>query len=641
MALAKRISDRLQFAVERLLAGGPFGQLLVAWAAVAFAAMLGGLVMFWLSSSGNGIGQELWWSFLRLTDPGYLGDDEGLLRRLVSTLLTVAGYVLFMGTLVAIMTQWLFRQMRQFELGQTPVSFRQHTVLLGWSSRTLAVINELLSPMIPQQEINKIAVLADDITQGPSAELQAEPIPRRKKQRIVLRSGSLLNPEHLQRVAVADARTIVIPSRGNSAEQSLSADAEVIKVLLSLQAELQRVGAKQLPPRVVAELQDARKVPIALHTYRGALQVVASDLIIARIILRSVLYPGLSGVANALLIDAAQPQFIPISAQVFAGRTWQYIQQVASTVTPCGVLRKQAADGGVLRRTLLAPAADFVIQASDEILYLAESVSDIHQLQRTTTTALLPASAKALVVPPRVLTRQVLILGWSNKVLALLNEMAADKRTQFTVLNVSTAPVAERQQAFNEHLPNAAQTLPIQWRQADYTAQTVMQQLQPEGYDSVILFSSDRVVSGEEADARSIVAFMVLDYLLAQSSATKRPHIMVELHDSSNASYVNHHHNEVLVSSVVISHVLAQVAVYPQLRVVYEELLSAEGSRLALRRLPVDCHGVISIRNLRAMAVQAKAVLLGYQNGNGTILNPSLESTVMVTADTQLIVLQG
>jgi hypothetical protein len=415
----------------------------------------------------------------------------------------------------------------------------------------------------------------------------------------------------------------------------------VIKVLLSLQAELQSVGAQQLPPRVVAELQDARKVPIALHTYRGSLQVVASDLIIARIILRSVLYPGLSGVANALLIDAAQPQFIPVPAQAFAGRTWQYIQQVASTVTPCGVLRKQAANGGALRRTLLAPNADFVVQASDEILYLAASVNDINQLQRVPDVAANASTDMALVVPARVPTRSVLILGWSNKVLALLDEMAADSRTQFSVLSVSSAPVAERQQAFQEHLPHAAQALTVQWRQADYTAQAVMQQLQPESYDSVILFSSDRLVSGEEADARSIVAFMVLDYLLAQSATAKRPHIMVELHDSSNASYVNHHHNEVLVSSVVISHVLAQVAVYPQLRVVYEELLSAEGSRLALRRLPSDCHGVMRVRDLRAMAVQAKAVLLGYQNGNGTILNPSLETTVMVTADTQLIVLQG
>ena len=65
-----------------------------------------------------------WWAFLRLTDPGYLGDDEGNWRRVVSTWLTVSGYVLFMGTLIAILTQWLNRTMRALEQGLTPITVR-------------------------------------------------------------------------------------------------------------------------------------------------------------------------------------------------------------------------------------------------------------------------------------------------------------------------------------------------------------------------------------------------------------------------------------------------------------------------------------------------------------------------------------
>lgn len=639
MALARRISDRLHFAVERLLAGGPFGQLLVAWGIVGAFAVIGGLLVFWLSDSSGNIGEELWWSFLRLSDPGYLGDDEGILRRLVSTILTVAGYVLFMGTLVAIMTQWLFRHMRQFELGQTPVSFRQHTVLLGWSSRTLPVLNELVSAAIPQQEVNRLAVLAEDITAGPTAELQAQAIPRRQKGRIVLRSGSLLNPEHLRRVGVADARTIVVPSRGNSAEQRLSADAEVIKVLLSLQAELTKLGRNQTPPRVVAELQDARMVPIALHTYRGALQLIASDLIIARILLRNVLYPSLAGVASALLIDETQPLFMPQAAGALVGRTWQYVQHAAAAATPCGVIRKHANKAGQTT-TYLAPEASFVLQAGDEVLYLATTAADMQKLQRVAGNNNVPTTAEIMLVPPPPTVRKVLIFGWSNKALALLNEMVLASETQFTIVNVSTAPVTERQQLFSEYQSNPATQHDIQWLQADYTAAAVMRQLQPEHYDSVIFFSSDRITSGEEADARSIVAFMMLDYLLSDIAEAERPQQMVELHDPSNAHYVLQQH-EVLVSSVVISHVLAQVAVYPQLRAVYEELLSASGARLAVRYLPAQWQRKVSVRELRAIAVSENAVFIGYRDAAGIVLNPSLERTITVTQNTSLLVLQG
>src|SRR5690606_7794786 len=75
----------------------------------------------------------IWWAFLRLTDPGYLGDDAGAFRRTVSTFVTVAGYVLFMGSLIAIMTQWLRQRMLQLERGLTPIAMRDHILLLGWT----------------------------------------------------------------------------------------------------------------------------------------------------------------------------------------------------------------------------------------------------------------------------------------------------------------------------------------------------------------------------------------------------------------------------------------------------------------------------------------------------------------------------
>jgi hypothetical protein len=33
----------------------------------------------------------IWWSFLRLSDPGYLGDDEGVVSVTISTVVTVQG----------------------------------------------------------------------------------------------------------------------------------------------------------------------------------------------------------------------------------------------------------------------------------------------------------------------------------------------------------------------------------------------------------------------------------------------------------------------------------------------------------------------------------------------------------------------
>ncbi|KKO47464.1 hypothetical protein VT06_16990 [Arsukibacterium sp. MJ3] len=70
--------------------------------------------------------------------------------------------------------------------------------------------------------------------------------------------------------------------------------------------------------------------------------------------------------------------------------------------------------------------------------------------------------------------------------------------------------------------------------------------------------------------------------------------------------------------------------------------MSADGARLALRFLPADLHRVFTIGELRELALNEQAVLLGYQQEGGeTVLNPNLNAQVKVNEGTQLIVLQG
>ncbi len=103
-----RIVDRIKFIVERqLVKGGAGFQLLVVGCFIALISLIGGLLVVLPPQAGEfeSAGHAIWWAFLRLTDPGYLGDDVGTWQRIVSTLLTIMGYVVFMGTLVAILTR--------------------------------------------------------------------------------------------------------------------------------------------------------------------------------------------------------------------------------------------------------------------------------------------------------------------------------------------------------------------------------------------------------------------------------------------------------------------------------------------------------------------------------------------------------
>ena len=72
-------------------------RLLVVAALIGVISVIGGALAMLVAGAFESFGEALWWAFLRLTDPGYLGDDEGTWIRTVSTALTVAGYVVFLG----------------------------------------------------------------------------------------------------------------------------------------------------------------------------------------------------------------------------------------------------------------------------------------------------------------------------------------------------------------------------------------------------------------------------------------------------------------------------------------------------------------------------------------------------------------
>ena len=89
---------------------GVLSRLLVIACAMVLIAVSAGLLVYNVPHIGEAgeegdPGSAIWWAFLRLTDSGYLGDDEGTLLRTVSTTLTILGVVLFVGALIATMTQ--------------------------------------------------------------------------------------------------------------------------------------------------------------------------------------------------------------------------------------------------------------------------------------------------------------------------------------------------------------------------------------------------------------------------------------------------------------------------------------------------------------------------------------------------------
>ncbi|MCM0613417.1 ion channel DMI1 [Marinobacter sediminum] len=641
-----RIIDRIKFIVERQLVKGAGFQLLVVAAFIALISLIGGLLVVPLGESFGDVGSAIWWAFLRLTDPGYLGDDVGTWQRFVSTMLTVSGYVVFMGTLVAILTRWLIAKMADLERGLTPVTLKNHVVVLGWTSQTLPLLSELLNSsgrmrrFLEKHDTQKLnlVVLSQDASAEQVHELRSEPGIGRRARRIILRSGSAIQPDALHRVACLDAAAVIVPSAAHEAGSLVTSDVETVKALLSIAAQARQFQSPL--PYVVAEIQDVRKHPVIERAYPGAVEVVAGDATISRLIVQNILHPGLSEIFNELLTAGEGNEIYVRGGESVAGLSLGELASTRPGVIVLGLLRRRGNDWDV---RLVAPS-DTRIEADDRVIMMARDYSE------TEPNARLPALPEINLKQARRTARnetprsqRVLVLGWNRRVPSLVAEFASYRHLDFQVDLVSVVPAQEREQAIDRYVEEFTKVR-CHHIEADYMVEGELRRLTPSGYDTVILLSSDRLASGEEADARAMVGYLQLEDILAETS--KRPQLIMELSDPDNRHLLYGHQSEMLISPMILSHVLAQVALRRELRAVLDELFTVGGAEIQFRSpadypLPASVDFQLLEKILAADGEIALGVYRSVPDATGChlILNPPRKAYLDIQSGDQLVVL--
>ncbi len=584
-----RFIDRLKFFVERQFVKGASYQLLVVVAVIGLISLVGGMLVLPLGEYDEHLGNAVWWAFLRLTDPGYLGDDEGTWRRIVSTWLTVSGYVVFLGALVAIMTRWLIAIMEQLELGLTPVSLKNHIVILGWNNRTVPLLRELVMStsrvgrFLRERDIKRlqIVVLSEQVSSEQIQLLRQDPGIGRRAKHIILRSGSALQPEALHRVACLQAAAVIIPFQSHEPDSLVTSDVETVKALLSIHAQARE--RNQPLPYVVTEVEDVRKFSVASRAYPGPLEVVAGDATISRLVAQNIIHPGLSELYGELLTAHEGNELYLRPAAPYAGLAITEVEARCPDAIMFGLMRPDAA--GELHARLNVPS-DEVLTPQDTLVLMARSFDETEPRAHAVSDRRVHRIAAVEEDTPGVQSKRLLILGWNRRVPAIITELASYDDYDFDVDLVSIVPASARIADISRYSDNAARVA-CQHIEADYMVEGELRRLQPGRYDSIVLLCSDRLSSGEEADARAIVGYLVLDEILQDQQV--KPQILLELSDPANEDLLERNSSETIISSMILSHMLSQVTLRRELRLVYDELFTAQGAEILFND-PDDYH---------------------------------------------------
>ncbi|HMR08460.1 MAG TPA: hypothetical protein PKA88_21920, partial [Polyangiaceae bacterium] len=612
--MPRRLTNRAKFHIERLFLRGAHYRLLVIAVLIGLVSYLGGKLVF-ADGGFNSESEAVWWAFLRLTDPGYLGDDEGTFKRFISTIVTVLGYVLFLGALIAIMTQWLNRTIDTFERGLTPIAHDDHIVILGWTNRTAKIVSELMMSgdrlerflaRLGKRRLH-IAILAEEKASVLVQELRERLGSLYDERRITVRTGSLLRLDHLERVDFVNASVIVLPGTDFAKDGTLQSDARVIKALLAISTFAQN---KDKLPFLVAEIFDPRKERVARRAYAGDVEVVASRAVVGRLIAQCLLHPGMSRVHDAMLTRSGEARVFIREAEALAGKRYGSALERYDRALLLGVTRKEQSRV----QAILCPDDDFEIAATDRLVVLAPDYEHTQPLAATPADSAPAADAEPS--PPSTRgNRRVLVLGWSRKLPAIIVELSRYRQADFDLVIVSRLSIKKR--AARLARVGLPETINIKHLELGYTLAEEIAALEPHTYDNVLLVASDWWGSSDATDARTLVGCMVLAEVL--ENAEPRPRVLVELLDPENEPFAQTVADDLLVTPLVLSYQLAQAALRRELGAVFDELFGPGGAELA--SFPPERFGIVGstvFANLVERGRRRGELVIGVRRGMGT-----------------------
>ena len=626
----------IRFTLERWLLKGLFSRLLFAAAIIAFVSITAGILVFLLDQKFDDAGSAIWWSFLRLSDPGYLGDDEGAVSVTVSTVVTVLGYVVFLGLLVAILTQWMNTLILRLESGTTRVTFKDHILILGWNHRTPSIVLELLETKGRVLRFLKgtgahdlrIVILAEYVDAELREQLKTSLGTYWDDRRVVLRSGSPLSLDGLERAAFSDAAAVILPGADFAAALPGVADAEIIKTLASISQAGRQAGHT---PLAVAALFNANRSDVARRAYCGDLEVIEADQLVSRLVAQSTLQHGLWSVYRELFgLHEDNAIFV---REVEAGQESEF-GQVRFACQKAAVIGVISAKD---RNPILNPSNHMKIRSGDALIFIAKHFADCEVAAGVMPTSVAQNPGWHPVTSE---IETVLILGWSRKVPKVLAELLSCGKNRLRIDVAATTPVEERKIQIDS-VVRAQRDEVVRQIEANFLNPDLAADIQPGNYDAVLMIARPRFGDEATADAATVSAYLTVDTL---TIGRERPHVVAEVLEEENETLFDSDRCDAIVSPMIVSYILSQVALEPELGLVFQELTQSWGTTI-LFRSPDSGNGqtVCSFSDLVAKAAARGETAIGVvttsDGARQTRLNPGADSRWTLDEIEQVVVL--
>lgn len=570
--------------------------------------------------------EAFWASLMRTLDPGTMGGDDGWTFRILMLFVTLGG-IFVISALIGVISNGLNSRLENLQRGRSFVVEENHTVILGWNEKIFTIVKELC--IANQNRQDACIVIMGEMDTVSMIESINEKLPPKCTTRIVCRNGSPIDQISLNLLNLNSAKSIIVIS-----PQSDDPDAEVIKTCLAI---IRNPNRQNKDFHIVAELREAKNLPVAEIVGGNEVEWVLSENIIAKMIAQTCFQPGLSTIFTDLM-DFNGDEVYFYSHPGLVGKTFGETLNLFEKNAVLGILKSNESP-------ILNPPMETIIEDGDKIFLLAGDDDQISVLNYDKDSINFESIRNFNSFSDK--PEKILILGWNSRTNQLLLEMDhyIPKGSQIQIL-ITKSLVGNGDTIKDLRLENAD----VKILSGITTDRDLLNSLDLWNYNHIILLSFSDRLSQQTADSKTLITLLQLRDIASKVDGCHYS-ILTEMLDVRNLELAEvTKADDFIVSDRFISLLISQLSERKALAGVFDDFFNSEGSEIYLKsaRNYIELNREVNFYTIVESARKRNEVAIGFRIGKdstnqkanyGIVLNPHKLEMKSFANDDEIIVL--
>jgi ion channel POLLUX/CASTOR len=626
--------ERIRYFFDNTLSKGPLGLLIWLGLFVSIVIVLVSIFV-WTSgvSSKDSLLEQIYLYLISSLGAADADTDGGWLFRSASMFVIFSG-IFVMGALISILTTAVDTRLEKLRRGRSRIIESGHTVILGWSDEILVLIKELV--IANENHPNScIAILANEDKVEMEDKIN-EAIGPHKQTRIVFRSGNPMAIHDLNIVNINSAKSIIALGDKD--------DVSGLVIMKTVLAIINNPSRRVEPYHIVAAINNPKILDSIKLISEDEIEVINKGEFITKIEAQTLLQSGLSLVITDLLDFDGEEIYFKKEPEL-NGLSYREVVLSYDTSAIIGFYRD---DGQIL----LNPPADSLLGEGDSII--AVSHDDDTVILSEQKYPEIDEDIISLVVPQPPKAKNILMLGWNQHSLKLVNHISDNTPKGSKIIIAASCSDSKAQvEKFSSKVNLTLEHIAI-----DPTERSHLEGLPFNSIDHVVILPCFDVAPNTEPlsinqlDASTLVTLLNVRRIRQQGGFSLT--ITSEILDIENRTLIETKDNDdFVVSDHLISLALAQISENKSLGPVFNSLFDPHGNEIYLKPASnyVKTGQPVSFFSVVESALRQNETAIGYriktqnnldEHSNkeyDIVLNPDKRSVFEFSVEDKIVVL--